>query len=139
MEPHDTSSAMKTQIEITPHQLQQERHVLRLGLIAVFWITVGASLWEWNGQSLELLRAGGVASTGLAHGLIAAGVLLDALLALALMFWPCRMIYVCTALAVLGLTGVATVMLPELWLHPIGPLSKNLPILAVLWVLWRRA
>ena len=26
---------------------------------------------------------------------------------------------------------------PDLWLHPLGPLSKNLPIAAALWVLWQ--
>ena len=29
-------------------------------------------------------------------------------------------------------TAVLTVFLPEFWWHPYGPLSKNLPILAVL-------
>ena len=29
-------------------------------------------------------------------------------------------------------TAVLTVCLPEFWWHPYGPLSKNLPILAVL-------
>lgn len=120
-------------------ELQQENTVLRLSLIAVFWITVAASLWEWNGQSLELLRAGGVASVPVARALIVSGVALDAALALALMVRPCRATYACTALAVSGLTLVASGMLPSLWLHPIGPLSKNLPILAMTWLLWRRA
>ena len=43
------------------------------------------------------------------------------------------------AASVIGLTLTATALLPALWLHPIGPLSKNLPILAILAVLWRRA
>lgn len=130
---------MKNRSEISGPALQQEQWVLRLSLIAVFWITVAASLWEWNGQSLDLLRAGGVTSLAVAHGLIAAGVALDVLLALALMFLPGRTTYAVTALAILGLSVVASWMLPGLWLHPIGPLSKNLPILAVLWLLWRRA
>jgi hypothetical protein len=28
---------------------------------------------------------------------------------------------------------------PALWLHPLGPLLKNLPIAALLWHLYRRA
>ena len=42
-------------------------------------------------------------------------------------------------LAMLGMTLVATVMLPALWLHPLGPLTKNVPIAVVLWMLMRRS
>jgi DoxX-like protein len=39
-------------------------------------------------------------------------------------------------LVVLGYTLVVTAALPELWLHPFGPLLKNLPILAGLMLLF---
>jgi hypothetical protein len=42
-------------------------------------------------------------------------------------------------LAMLGMTVVATVMQPTLWLHPLGPLTKNVPIAVVLWILMRRS
>jgi hypothetical protein len=32
----------------------------------------------------------------------------------------------------LGYTALITVFLPEFWLHPYGPLLKNLPMLAAL-------
>ena len=31
----------------------------------------------------------------------------------------------------------ATAIDPGWWLHPLGPLTKNLPIAAILWTLWR--
>ena len=62
-----------------------------------------------------------------------------AALALALIWRPGRAAYALAAASVIGLTLTATALLPALWLHPIGPLSKNLPILAILAVLWRRA
>ena len=37
---------------------------------------------------------------------------------------------------VLGYTLIVTAALPELWLHPFGPLLKNLPILAGLMLLF---
>ena len=40
--------------------------------------------------------------------------------------------------ATLLLTLVTTALLPTLWLDPLGPLSKNLPILAALLGLRRR-
>lgn len=39
-------------------------------------------------------------------------------------------------LVVLGYTLIVTAALPELWLHPFGPLLKNLPILAGLMLLF---
>jgi hypothetical protein len=40
-----------------------------------------------------------------------------------------------TALAVMiGMTLAATAIDPSWWLHPLGPLTKNLPIAAILWV-----
>ncbi|WP_374671269.1 DoxX-like family protein [Acidovorax temperans] len=43
-----------------------------------------------------------------------------------------------TALAVMiGMTLAATAIDPSWWLHPLGPQTKNLPIAAILWVLWR--
>lgn len=131
-----TSPAMPTALH--PHSPDDAR-LLRASLIAVWLITIAASLLECNGQSLALLRQGGVHSLPLAHALIAAGVALDAALALALIWRPGRAAYALAAASVIGLTLIATALLPALWLHPIGPLSKNLPILAILAVLWRRA
>lgn len=131
-----TSPAMPTALR--PHSPDDAR-LLRASLIAVWLITIAASLLECNGQSLALLRQGGVHSLPLAHALIAAGVALDAALALALIWRPGRAAYALAAASVISLTLTATALLPALWLHPIGPLSKNLPILAILAVLWRRA
>ena len=36
-----------------------------------------------------------------------------------------------------AMTLVATVLQPALWLHPLGPLLKNLPMAALLWHLLR--
>jgi hypothetical protein len=36
---------------------------------------------------------------------------------------------------VLGYTAIITLRLPEFWLHPYGPVVKNLPFLVALWML----
>ncbi len=38
---------------------------------------------------------------------------------------------------ILGFSAILTATHPELWLHPLGLLTKNLPLLAVIVVLWR--
>ena len=35
-----------------------------------------------------------------------------------------------------GYTVLITVFLPEYWLHPYGPISKNLPVMAAIALLW---
>ena len=37
---------------------------------------------------------------------------------------------------ILGYTALITVWLPEYWLHPYGPVLKNLPMLAAIWMLY---
>ena len=95
------------------------------------------SVAERDGQSLHLLQAGSVASPAWAQAIIFAGVALDGVLGIALWCWPRRAVFATAALAVLLMTAIATAMLPALWLHPLGPLSKNMPILAALWLLWK--
>jgi len=41
------------------------------------------------------------------------------------------------AALILGYMLIITVRLPEYWLHPYGPITKNVPILALIWVLDR--
>jgi uncharacterized protein YbjT (DUF2867 family) len=44
-------------------------------------------------------------------------------------------LYAFQALVILGYTAIITLWLPEYWLHPYGPVLKNLPLLAALWLL----
>lgn len=128
---------------LSPPVAVSELRLLRHSLIAVWWITVAATLIEWNGQSTALLVQAGLSSPMWMAVWIGGGVALDAVLALALMFarlpQHMRLVYALTGLSVLIFTAAATALLPALWLHPLGPLSKNLPILAILFLLWRRA
>lgn len=108
---------------------------LRFSLVFVWLATAGASIWELNGQSTDLLVAAGIDDPALRRGLILGGAALDALLGLLLWVRPTRAVYLAALAAMLGMTVVATVLLPALWLHPLGPLTKNLPIAAALWLL----
>lgn len=108
---------------------------LRFSLVFVWLATAGASIWELNGQSTALLVAAGIDDPALRRGLILGGAALDALLGLLLWLRPTRAVYLAALAAMLGMTVVATVLLPALWQHPLGPLTKNLPIAAGLWLL----
>lgn len=114
-----------------------ELRLLRYSLVAVWLWTALVSVAERHGQSLQLLKAGGLTSPAGAQAVILAGAGLDAVLGIALWRWPRRAVFMVAGAAVLLMTAIATALLPALWLHPLGPLSKNLPILAALWLLWK--
>lgn len=56
-------------------------------------------------------------------------------LGLALLLRPGRAIYLSALLLMTAMTVIGTALQPTLWLHPLGPLLKNLPIAAMLWFL----
>jgi len=117
----------------------QER-LLRLSLVAVWLFTAVASIVELNGQSRQVLAAAGIASPQwLVQGLIVGGAAADLAVGIALWRWPGRASYAAALALMLVMTLVATVLQPDLWLHPLGPLLKNIPIAALLWHLYRRA
>jgi hypothetical protein len=119
--------------------LAREATWLRASLVAVWLITALASALEMNGRSAGLLAAAGIHSPALAATALWGGVALDVVVGLALCFAPLRAASTLAIAATLLLTLVATALLPSLWLDPLGPLSKNLPILASLLVLRGRS
>ena len=114
--------------------------LLRASLVVVWLATAVVSVWELHGQSRELLAglptawAGGDAPW-LPTAIILAGAAADAVLGLWLALRPGRKAYGAALLMMLIMTLLATAIHPAWWLHPFGPLTKNLPIAAILWVL----
>lgn len=114
--------------------------LLRASLVIVWLATAVVSVWELHGQSRELLAglptawAGGHAPW-LPTAIILAGAAADAVLGLWLALRPGRKAYGAALLVMLAMTLLATAIQPAWWLHPFGPLTKNLPIAAILWVL----
>ena len=86
-------------------------------------------------EGARLLASGGIASPTWQAMLIWAGLLTDLVLGLALLFRPGCYSYLAALLMMIVMTIVGTVLQPALWLHPLGPLLKNLPIAAMLWFL----
>lgn len=112
-----------------------ERNLLRYSLVFVWMSTAFASIWELDGQSASLLSSAGVPDRAIQHGMVLSGALTDAVLGVALACWPTRRVFLLALGAMIAMSLVATLLLPSLWLHPLGPLTKNVPIAAVLWVL----
>ncbi|MGC1173714.1 DoxX-like family protein [Polaromonas sp.] len=113
----------------------KDQQLLRQSIVFVWLATAIVSVWELQGQSAQLLLAAGVQDASLARWLILAGAGVDAALGLAMLLWPARLTYLAALTVMALMTLVATGLDPSLWLHPLGPLTKNLPIAAVLLVL----
>lgn len=114
--------------------------LLRASLVVVWLATAVVSVWELHGQSRELLAGLPAAWTEgntswLPTAIILVGAATDTVLGLWLALRPGRKAYGTALLVMLAMTLLATAIHPAWWLHPFGPLTKNLPIAAILWVL----
>lgn len=109
--------------------------LLRASLVVVWLGTAVVSAITHRTQGEALLRSAGLTDDAWIQTLIWGGAAADLLMGIALWRWPGRH----SAWAALALMGVmtltATVLLPHLWLDPLGSLLKNLPIAAILVVL----
>jgi len=111
--------------------------VLRLSIVAVWIITAIVSYGLYPVEaSYELLARTGIPAQ-LQPLMLYGAATFDLLLGLGILFLAKRR---WLWLAQLGLIGFYTVViaikLPEFLLHPYGPLTKNLPMLAAIWLLY---
>lgn len=106
--------------------------------IASVWIwtaVVSLGLYPVNESYALLARVG--AHGPLATVLLYAAALLDLLLGFAiLLLRRRRWLWILQILVILGFTLIITIALPEYWLHPYGPVLKNLPMLAAIVLLY---
>jgi hypothetical protein len=115
----------------------KESDLLRWSLVFVWLATACASVWELDGQSSALLAAAGIHHPTWMRLLVVGGAVIDLALGLAMALLPSRRVYLAALGVMLLMTAAATLLVPALWLHPLGPLTKNLPIAMALWVLAR--
>lgn len=111
--------------------------MLRLSIAAVWLATalVSAGLYP-VGQSYELLTRSGV-PPALAPLMLYGACAVDLLMGLATLFLRRRRWLWTVQLALIAFYSlVIAYKLPEFLLHPYGPLTKNLPMLAAIWLLY---
>ena len=113
--------------------------LLRLSLAAVWLLTAVASWAYPQDQSLALLSHVGLSGV-VAYSALYAGIALDLVMGILTLvnlrilqkwLWPTQ------AIVIIIYSAIIAIYLPEYARHPFGMLIKNLPILAILWILWR--
>ncbi|HEX6707005.1 MAG TPA: SDR family oxidoreductase [Albitalea sp.] len=105
--------------------------------VAVMWLATAfiSAMWpEASGVLRLLARCGFEGSVGVVVMIASCG--LNASLGLMTLWRPTPWLYAVQCGAVLGYTVTAAFNMPELALDHCGPLLKNLPVLAVVMLLW---
>lgn len=130
--------------QISP-ALSPPLRALHTSLVLVWLGTAAASALDYAGwlglhhTGAQLLADAGITTPTLQAALIWSGLLADLVVGLWLLLHPNRTgraPYAAALALMTAMTVVGTALQPALWLHPLGPLLKNLPIAAALWVLW---
>lgn len=116
---------------------EAQRQLLRYSLVFVWLATSVVSVWELDGQSRQLLANLPFNNPQVVTALVLAGAAADAVVGLWIALRPGRAAYAAALVLMAAMTLLATAIEPGWWLHPFGPLTKNLPIAAILVVLLR--
>jgi hypothetical protein len=120
----------------TQAQLAWLLPVLRVSVAAVWIVTgvVSAGVYPVE-ESLALLARVGLTGTAALAALYGAAALDLAIGVAILAARRRRMLWLLQIAVIAGYTALITVFLPEQWLHPYGPILKNLPMLAAILLL----
>ena len=111
------------------------RPFLRLSL-AFMWIMAALTSLYSRKTGFAMLTAGGIPQSAQPL-LFYAAVGLNALIALALVFnFKTKFFCVLQSLLIIFYTLFISFQLSEYWLHPYGPIVKNIPILVAIWILY---
>lgn len=113
--------------------------VLRVALALMWLWTAAVSFGLYPVQDSHALLARVGLQGGLATIALYGAAALDLLLGVLTLAVPARWrrpVWLAQLALVGGYTVLVTAFLPEYWLHPYGPVSKNLPILAAIALLW---
>ena len=131
---------------VDPNEREGARLLARLGwllpilriTIAIVWLVAGvvsAAIYPVD-ESMAMLERVGITG-GLATLSLYGAAAFDFAMGIATLAMRRRQwLWIVQALAILAYTAIITVALPEQWLHPFGPVVKNLPMLAAIWLLY---
>lgn len=113
----------------------QDLKLMRYTLAAVWLVTGALSLGIYPRQdSLEMLAHTGLHGTAALLALYGSASL-DIVLGVLTLVRPAPLLWRAQAALVIAYSAIITIFLPQYWLHPFGPVLKNLPILLLLWLL----
>ena len=137
--PRDFVPAGQREVQRRAAVLDLWHPVLRAAL-AFLWIwtaVVSFGLYPVRDSYALLARVGlhGMLATIALYGAALLDLVLGALTLAAPARWR-RPVWMAQLALIAGYTVLITLFLPEYWLHPYGPISKNVPLLGLIGLLW---
>lgn len=107
----------------------------RFSLSFLWLFTAATSFWWVRGIGYDVLAQQHIQGK-FADCCINAGSILDALIGIWLLTaYKLKWCYRLQIVLILSYSILLTIIAPEFWLHPFGPVTKNIPILALLLLL----
>jgi len=124
-------------VTLTQAQLRWLLPMLRVSIALVWLWTAITSAWLFPAaESFVLLERSGVPRAW-APLMLCGAIALDFIFGMAtLLCSRARLLWLAQIALILLYTVIISVRLPEFWLHPYGPILKNLPMLAALYLLY---
>ena len=121
---------------------------LRAGAAVAAWRPLArlalAVVWLWTAWVTLAMPAAGLALLAETHlpqswhwPTLLAGGTIDVLFGVLTLVRPRRTLWLAQITLIFTYTAIITITAPHWWLHPFGPVSKNLPILALLFLLYQ--
>jgi len=110
--------------------------VARLSISALWVFTGITSAFFVKDIGYQILANGGI--TGLlADFSILSGSALDVIIGIWLLVgWRLKLCYLVQIAVIAAYTLLLTVIDPSFWIHPFGPLTKNIPLLVLIYILY---
>ncbi|MEE2022678.1 DoxX-like family protein [Alkalimonas mucilaginosa] len=115
------------------------RFAARLSLSFLWIFTAITSAFFAKEIGYQVLAGRGITG-GLASFCILSGSLLNAVIGIWLLTGKSlRLCYLAQLVVISAYTLLLTVIAPGFWLHPFGPVTKNIPLLVLIYCLYREA
>lgn len=111
--------------------------LIRLVIASIWLVTGTVVIFAFpKEESLSLIFRIGLSGSS-AFLTLYLGAFLDITLGIWTLIRPGRLLWVAQGILIIIYTTIVTIWLPEFWIHPFGPISKNIPILLMLWLLYK--
>jgi hypothetical protein len=118
-------------MKLPPHL----ERICRISL-SILWLFTAATSFLWGRASGYDILAQHNISGEIADWCINAGSILDAIIGLWLLVnYQTQWCYKIQIIVILSYSVLLSFIAPDFWLHPFGPITKNIPILALIYVL----
>src|SRR5699024_3054454 len=122
------------------NRIEPSNHLLKscvLAVISFIWIWSGLiSLYSWH-ESLNLMKAIGITNQFAPISIIA-GSIVDIILGMGVFAGKYRnFILKSQILFIVIYSLILTFFAPEFWLHPFGPIAKNIPLIILIYLYYK--